>query len=268
MKPTPLTCTFDSNTWEPVALPGKPPQGKFSDEDRQVIRKAIEAGTCIPFLSDAVITLDNLKKVEKAPFFQNIGFRQKVGAPVKTDDGIAISVELGVTFDHFPELQPQVSEALKAALEAGFRFIKTPRIAWMKLPNELYKTETKEEMSARIQRSGVAAAAFEDEGLGMAHVKELAKAVLAESPRLCGLPTPLLAFAYGDEKKAWKAIAEWADADALAAHHDYQHDVFCTRDEGRNAGTNSVLRYERRQWLFDTFGIKVVSPAELADMLR
>lgn len=52
-----------------------------------------------------------------------------------------------------------------------------------------------------------------------------------------------------ERKKVRKAINEWADGDAIAAHVGYDNDLFCTHDDGRGAGQNSVFSQTHRAWL-------------------
>ena len=69
-------------------------------------------------------------------------------------------------------------------------------------------------------------------------------------------------------KRVSRAIAEWADGDAIAAHYGYGMDYFCTEDEGRNAHGPSVLDATNRAWLQGEFGIKFVSLDEIAALLE
>jgi hypothetical protein len=38
-----------------------------------------------------------------------------------------------------------------------------------------------------------------------------------------------------------RAIAEWVDGDALAAHYAFKADVFCTNDRAHKAGSKSIF---------------------------
>ncbi len=64
-----------------------------------------------------------------------------------------------------------------------------------------------------------------------------------------------------------KALAEWADGDAVAAHVGYKNDYFCTRDEGKSAGLSSVLSPQNRAILESKFGVKFISPESLCNLI-
>jgi hypothetical protein len=70
-----------------------------------------------------------------------------------------------------------------------------------------------------------------------------------------------------ERKKVHKAINEWADGDAIAAHIGYGNDLFCTYDQGSNSGERSVLHPSKRAWLRRTYEIAFVNLSELADRL-
>jgi hypothetical protein len=70
-----------------------------------------------------------------------------------------------------------------------------------------------------------------------------------------------------EENAVNRAIAEWADADSVAAHVGYGIDLFCTEDVGKSAGAPSVLDQANRTWLQATYGVKFVTISELAGML-
>ena len=58
------------------------------------------------------------------------------------------------------------------------------------------------------------------------------------------------------EKRFGKRFADWADADAIAAHYAYGNDIFCTDDAAGGAGSRSVLSAANRERLMREFGIE------------
>ncbi len=62
------------------------------------------------------------------------------------------------------------------------------------------------------------------------------------------------------------AIAEFADGDAVSGHVGIGEDYFCTNDQGRSAGHNSVLFPRNVAILEEEFGFKKASPAELVSL--
>lgn len=61
-------------------------------------------------------------------------------------------------------------------------------------------------------------------------------------------------------------IGEWCDILTISSHYAYGNDIFCTNDEGKGAGSNSILHHSNRENL-NPDGIKVVSPKDLLSCL-
>jgi len=71
-----------------------------------------------------------------------------------------------------------------------------------------------------------------------------------------------------DQKQINKLVAEWADGEAVACHIGYGNDVFCSYDKaGKTGQRRSVLNLANRQWLTETYGVRFMSLAELAEGL-
>ncbi|WAC03069.1 hypothetical protein N7U66_05425 [Lacinutrix neustonica] len=64
------------------------------------------------------------------------------------------------------------------------------------------------------------------------------------------------------------AVAEWADGDSLASHPAINGDYFCTNDNAKKAGTNSVLSLNNMNILNQEFGAKKINPTELAELIK
>jgi hypothetical protein len=274
--PVPISITFDSNVWECIADPAKLLQHPDASA-LQKIRGAIESGQASPFISDVVVTLESTRKADRAGFFRSVRMTSASSEPVvqRGEDGIthiSRSVMMNASFEHFPTLHPKLSTALNSALALGFRLINVPRIGWLRLADGLYKPQLSDErqLGELLDRTHLAAEAFERQGCGVAWVTALGEVSLRDHPELTqrGIRSPLLAFAHGDHQDAIPAaVAEWADGDALAAHYGHQHDVFCSLDRGRNAGSRSILHNSRREWLRHQFGLQIKSPMEVVAIL-
>lgn len=57
-------------------------------------------------------------------------------------------------------------------------------------------------------------------------------------------------------------IGEWCDALIVGSHFAYGNNIFCTADEGKGAGANSILHHSNRENLKQE-GIQIMSPSEL-----
>jgi hypothetical protein len=159
-------------------------------------------------------------------------------------------------------LHPEVVARANRALELGMRMLRAPRIDGVRINDpsgDLYcKDPDEEALSTRLKRYEAITTAIEARGLGFAQVSKVA-GLLAKPAR------------ESDRRsinKVARAIAEWADGDSVAAHYAYAGDVFCTEDRGRKAGASSVMHPSHRAWLGRAFAIKLVTIAELAQLIR
>lgn len=273
----PMSVTFDSNVWESIADPIK--LVVHADEVAlRELRRAIEEKRVAPYISDVVLLLESISKKERGKFFAGIKTTMRRSEDgVSTDSsGIPVirsTLTISPVFDHFPRLHDKLSSALEQAFALGFKMINVPRIGWMPVDDHLYKPmeADEREIGARVDRTHDAAAKIEAAGCGAAWAQRLGEDAIAKDAHVAARTNrnPFFALAYcADQAVISEAIAEWADADALAAHHGHSHDVFCTLDRGRGAGTKSVLHHSRRRWLETDFGIAIQTPTELAARLR
>ena len=70
------------------------------------------------------------------------------------------------------------------------------------------------------------------------------------------------------EKAFSKAVAEDADAMAIAAHYGYGIQVFCTEDKGASAGSKSVMSRQNRMKLRKQFGIRFCNVRALTKLIE
>jgi hypothetical protein len=272
----PISVTFDSNVWESIADPAK--MAAHSDAAALgEIRRAIEDRRVAPYISDVVVLLESIGKTERGKFLGGIKTSTRRSEPDASPNpsGVPIirsNLSINSVFDHFPQLHEKLSSALEQALALGFRFINVPRIGWMRLDEQLYKPQEADEatIGTRLDRTHHAAVEFEAVGCAAAWATKLGEDAIAKDAKVAARAkrNPFFALPYcADQAAIPEAVGEWADGDALAAHHGHRHDVFCTLDRGRGAGTRSVLHHSRRQWLNDDFGIVILKPTELAGRL-
>lgn len=65
------------------------------------------------------------------------------------------------------------------------------------------------------------------------------------------------------EKIVRPLIGEWCDGLIVGSHFGYGNDIFCTTDQGKRAGKNSLLHHSARGNL-QAHGITIMTPRELA----
>jgi hypothetical protein len=146
------------------------------------------------------------------------------------------------------EGQPSSEDTIarvRRALDLGMQILRAPRAGSREIDDgALYAKDA--DVVTRLKRYEAIAAAIEARGLGFARM----------------LKKP------GSERKAARAVAEWADGDSVAAHHGYANDLFCTEDRAAKAGRKSVMHPAYRGWLHRAYGVGFVTISQLAGLLE
>lgn len=255
------SATLDSNVWRPIATPHRFPN-EASLETYKRLRALVAGRKLDASLSETVFTLEQIRRGDRKSFLAN--YRPSVQFVESEKDGaIRLSVSIGPpTAAH--RGNPQIVEQhLQDALALGMRLLRAPRIAGVENPDiaDSYFVQQDSAMATRSQeRFWECCAAIESHGAGMAHIKSLAgKHAPQGSPWTAGVAR----IPAQEEGLLVKAVAEWADGDAIAAHYAYENDVFCTKDVGNTGGSQSVLISANRAWLTSDFGITFASPETL-----
>lgn len=250
--------TFDSNVWRPLVSPDvfqKSPDAVYYHALSDAIREQRVAA----YLAESVFTLEALKRRDRMAFFAS--YKPDFEFSEGTDgDHIRLTVSIGPSSASQVESQPTLDRHFQDALRLGLRLLRVPRLASARNPalnNEHFAPDAGRNAHERAERFGACACEIEDRGCGIAHVKMLG---LRHAPP--GRPWQQgIAKLPDSEWNAFaKAVAEWADGDAIAAHYAYGNDWFCTHDEGISAGKNSVMSPDNREWLRSDFGIDFVTP--------
>jgi hypothetical protein len=256
--------TFDSNVWRVVVTPTVFP-GESSPAEFAAIRAEIASARMIGCLSETVFTLEAVKKIDRQAFFAAYAAPLEVKETEKPDGTIAweFNPAAGVAQ---PPLHSILESHLRDAIAMGFRLLHCPRILAPKpkLPQSYYLADADVTASDRAARFAECSRELESLGAGIAHVKEIGARYTNDPKRwiegLAAAPT-------SESSAIAKAVAEWADADSIAAHYAYGADYFCTRDVASATGTNTALHPDQRAMLTSRFGVRFVSPEELAALL-
>ena len=152
-------------------------------------------------------------------------------------------------------------------MQLGFRVLPCMRIAWIKNPdlqNEWLTQLTDAEISPYQETVEEVVNKIKNFRCGSYDLEEIGKLYTTGMEHWTnGLKNAPVS----EDKAIIKAFAEWADGDAIAFHIAHKNHYFCTRDQGNNAGQRSVLSANNRKWLEEDYGIKFVSPEDLAQIL-
>jgi hypothetical protein len=254
------TATFDSNVWRPIVTPARFP----ADPDIAVserLNQALRSGALAGFLAETAFTLEQIRKGDRASFLGSYRpawrITERVGGDPSTES-VTVHPGNGLHTGN----PPVVAGHLQDALALGIRLLRTPRIAGIVNP-DLRKSDFASDAgdaTARNERFGDCLSAIETRGAGMAQIVALASKYAPPGEHWM---RGIARVPQGEHGLLVKAVAEWADGDAVAAHYAYGNDVFCTHDAGVSAGPGSVLHPGNRAWLSADFGVVFQTPAEL-----
>jgi hypothetical protein len=258
--------TFDTNSFDKAARPHvytkDPDHTHFAR-----VNGAIKDGRVTGFICETGVTLEGIKVDDRAKVFGSTTLATNMSAE---ENSSIIRVNMKMEQPLRSELRPKQVERFAAALDLGMRLLGAPRtgIPHVEMPNcNPYAKETEAELSSRLERYFQIAEAIEQRGLGSVRAGQLAQRLASRA----GATVPWFKVLGAvqdihETREVARAIAEWADADSIAAHYGYGNDMFCTRDEARH-GHPSILDSDNRKWLSETFGIRFVDLRELAALL-
>ena len=260
-----MKVTFDTNALGSLAV------GNASAAI--VVRDAILAGRLCGFFSETLVTLEGVANVARSPTFGAMRLQTRMTTAEARQDG-SHAIHVNLTLDHSarPSLHPQLVTLVCRLRELGFKAIRLPRIGLQVLDSAAgfaLAPEPDDKLSARLDRSNAAALAIEARGVGGARAWALARRLAGANVAGIDLFRSLgLASTEREIKEVAKAVGEWADGDALAAHIGHKHDVFCTNDQGKSAGGPSVLDALNRAWLTETYGVVFMTLDEVASAIQ
>jgi hypothetical protein len=257
--PSSLRVTFDSNVWQMAVMPslaGK--TGLFADF--VVINDALQTKQIQGFISETVGTLEAIRNVGRKAYFTSIKPKVNVQVVNATQGQALLKIDIGTTHDQHPGLHRVLKERLELAIALGMRLMRAPRmtipVPALMLDLSVFADETDVPTSAaRDNRWGDVMQTIEQRGVGSALLRILQEKAGGTADDI-------------KEKEFARAVAEWADGDAVAAHVAYKNDIFCTEDQGRSAGGASIFDTGNRQWLAVMYGVRFATVKELASTLR
>jgi hypothetical protein len=245
--------TFDSNVWENIVDEAK----RATQEVYRRLYEAIKGGVIAPFFFEGIAVQESIPKGKRKEYVG--GYKAPLSIQV---NGEPPHVTKG---SDFPEITEYLRHQISNALKIGFKFITFRRMGAVRLditpeyfaPNEVYP------LKERLARSCRCARFVDSLGAGKARLHsrlagDASIGIVEQTARDTSL----------SEKQYAKDFAEWVDGDAIAAHYGYGIDYFCTNDKARGAGGASVFSSSNLEKLREEFGLNVVSPQELLELLR
>jgi len=257
-----MKITFDSNVWRIVSSPDTFPQ-ETSNADFQKIRKAIIDKKIDPYISETVFTIEAIKRKERKEFLGskkgNVDVKEK-----EADNGwvgftFTIRPEKGIDLKENPILKKHFDDAIAL----GFKIARLPRIAGL-INEDVEKVRfilTGDELDKYLEKVFEVVRRIEQSGAGMTHISTIGKKY--DTVWFSGLKKVPIS----ETGNIAKAAAEWADGDSIAICIALGCDYFCTRDKAKSAGKKSVLSSNNLAWLKTDYGLKIISPEDLAKLI-
>src|SRR5260370_10139938 len=229
-----MKVTFDTNTLDKAVRPGTYPKDPANMHFVKV-HEAIKFGQIEGFICDTMITLEGIKRDDRAKVFGSTALRKNISSD---DASSTIHINLKMEQSLREPLHPKQAERFVAALDLGLRLIGAPRIGMPRVegPNgNPYAIETEAALSARIDRFHDIAEAIEKRGLGSVPATLLAQRFAGRAaPSTLWFKCLGTARDIHETREVARAIAEWADADSVPAHYGYPNDAFCTGAQAVN----------------------------------
>jgi hypothetical protein len=255
-----MKVTFDSNVWRIISTPETFPK-EASIEDFKCIRSAIEAGQISPFICETVFTLEAILKKKRKEFFSR--YKPVSQSSTKETNGeIQSSFTIGPDKTAHPGNNAYLKNHLKDAISIGFQIIKLPRIGGLVNPDIEDHYYKHKDLKTYLDKVFEVGRDIETKEAGFCQIKELGERY--GTPWFKGLQNA----PSSEDGVIAKAVAEWADGDSVACHIALGGDYFCTRDAAQKAGDKSVFNSANIQWLKTKYGLSIVSPEDLAQILR
>ena len=237
------------------------------------IRSLINENKISPYVSEASLSLEALDHSDRIDKFIREWATKTSGIVLPSPSLTRIKI---------------VEEALKI----GMKILHVPRIAigtFVNVPADCWAKESRFPIEERQNRHSKFIRSFPD--IGPVQLKELGTSLV----RLHGLDTSRVIdfpgwpkpeeliwskgiIAEFDDPKQFNSqkqftkyireiIGEWTDHDILASHYAYSFDYFCTCDISKSTGMKGILHQNKRANLESEYGIKIITPSKLAEII-
>lgn len=261
-----MKVTFDTNTFHKVTKPEVYAKDPYT-QAMATIHDMIKGGKVVGYISDTMITLEGVKRANRASVF---GGSRVLSQITHSGDTSYINMKL-----EQPDRQPVHAKQKERFLDAfglGMKLLGAPRIGMPRAEECFYAQEDPTKLGDRLDRFGTILREIEGRGLGAARAKAIAARFSSRGTFSGPWFLPLgAAKDIHEEQEVARAIAEWADGDSIAAHYAYQNDVFCTLDHAlaeERRGEPAIFAATNKAWLTSELGIKFATIVELAGILE
>jgi len=254
-----MKIVFDSNVWEKVVDLDAYPY-------KQILQK-IKLRHIYPFICEAAISLESIRKLHRAGFFNSYEPKVEFQSLPSTGDTFGTRVCFSANNELHPPLPEVLLQRLQQAARLGFKVIRMGRFGTVRsseIPEEMFcETPPETEFWKEAERFAECEGFIYDLPAGQYQYELMVNKLRARGLSVAGVASNVPP---GKRKKFSEAIAEWVDGDSLAACYSKGISYFCTDDRGRNAGATSVFGAANIARVAEVFGINVLSSNDVAQL--
>lgn len=259
-----MRVSLDSNVWEEIFHPQW--ETRAGAKDLSVIRGALCRGVLRGYICDAAFRLEAIGRRARSDYLSKL--RPSV-VPIVSNGRVGLSI--GPDDDVHRGLPQQQSSKFVAARQHHVKLMNA--LSWFSIPSATSEvldamriSETPIERRDREQLQIDVFYGLKERGVGYAQADKIRR----EYDRRFGYEhSGWTAFARASSPKeidaVANAVAEWADAELIAAHVAYKNDLLCTSDMAKKVG-ESAFDGINREWLTSVYQVRFVSVAELASL--
>ncbi|ASZ52289.1 MULTISPECIES: hypothetical protein [Vibrio] len=259
-----MKVTFDSNVWENIVSPDSDKPSVYESLSRDICNNVIE-----PYFCEIALSLESIFKSDRLSHTST--YKPKIEVVTEEFDGNHFHgvVGFGPDNDAHPGMHPALAFKYSKAVELGFKVITMTNIGTARAKEIQDKTKVNfssiDEFWAYADRLNECSKFIESLGCGSSSYHKLVEHYgIKMSPykRLAQMASKT------EIKKFAASVAEWADGDSISAHYAFGNDYFCTNDQARNAGSQSVFHSDNLRLVAEKFGVQVISPEELVNLTK
>jgi hypothetical protein len=244
--------TFDSNVWRKVASPKDFPKDLKHTLFAE-LNNLCKSGQIIGCLSESIFSLEGIMKVDRKEIIGNDRGKVERKNTEFSGDVVKSGFTIGPDFEAHPGSGDYLKKHLNDARLVNFKILYCPRLAGIK-NRDLTDSDFLNFSQEISDKFADVVSEIESWGCGQTQIRAIGYKY-AES-WLDGIKIA----PQSEKMNIAKAIAEWADADSLAAHIAYGNHIFCTYDEAKSAGNDSVFSTKHIALLTNEYGLDCRAP--------
>ena len=247
--------TFDTNIWPSVLIA----------QDFSAIRDAIQNKKIIACIPETIFTLEAINNLDRKKFLEDYKLHSCTTEEILPSGEIKISISIGPDAKAHPGNDKIRSKCMEDSLKMGFKVLRCSGriggIVNLDVPRELYLDDAFVDIAERQKVFAECLSKIEARGCGIKMIKDIGSKYSIKSwlDGIANVPQK-------DWKQIPRAVAEWADGDAIAAHIAYKNDYFCTGDDAKQSGSSSIFSEENKKWLKSEFKVNFLDRKQLVGM--